>query len=71
MGLDVFRIGVGLVLFGLMFPLSEVFRRYASEGSANFMVFVWLFAIILIFVSSVMPDERERVGAPVPAQGSG
>lgn len=59
MGLDLFRIGVGLILFGLMFPLTEVFRKYASNGSATFMMFIWFVSVIIIFISAYIPETRE------------
>jgi len=55
---DLFRIGLGFILLGALFPLVDFISKYVSEGTAMATLVTWVIGIALILVSAFI---RERM----------
>ncbi len=60
MGVDLYRLGIGVVLLALLFPLVDIVERLGSSETAGVMSLFWLVGVALVIASSLTGREECR-----------
>ncbi len=58
MGIDLFRLGIAVILLALMFPLVEAVEKYLSSETMKVMFALWVIGLFLLFVSAFFTGTR-------------
>ncbi len=60
MSIDLFKLGVAVILLALMFPLVEAIDKYVGTGTSIVTFFLWLTGTLLIFSSALTTKQKHR-----------
>ena len=60
MSIDLFRLGVAVILLALMFPLVEAIDKYVSTGTSIVTFFLWLTGTLPILSSALTTKQKHR-----------
>ncbi len=58
MGIDLFRIGIAVILLALMFPLVEAIDKYVGSETSFVTFNLWIIGVLLLFISAFVPGAR-------------
>jgi len=55
--IDLFRLGIAIILFSIMFPLVEFVNKYIGTGTAMATFLGWVIGVILVLISAFIKKE--------------
>jgi len=58
LGIDLFRLGIAVILLALMFPLAEAVDKYLSPETMKVMFALWVIGLFLLFMSAFVTGTR-------------
>lgn len=55
--IDLFRLGIAIILFSLVFPLVEFVNKCIGTGTAMVTLLGWVMGVIFILISAFIKKE--------------
>ena len=58
MSIDLFKLGIAVILLALMFPLVETVNRYVGTETSVVTFFLWLIGVVFVFASAFIIRKK-------------
>jgi len=63
LAIDLFRLGIAIILFSIVFPLVEFIDKYVGTGTAMATFLGWVIGVVLVLISAFTKREERKKGS--------